>query len=246
MTKTYLTLIVSLTALGGCIEVQRAMNPNGAEAVDEHTFGPVVDDEDLEAGGDSEISDQSAQDGAADDDGHTHDADEVDDGHTHDADQTPEPVDDTPEPIDDAPEPDEGDEVEDDPPPTAQGGPPELSNTLVEVTTDSGLTFIDIEEGAGEHAVNGDLIRANYTGWLEADGTKFDSSFDRNTPFTFTLGTGQVIAGWDEGFLDMHAGGKRRLIIPADLAYGDRGQPAGGIPAGATLIFDVELVALNP
>ncbi|MFQ5490313.1 MAG: FKBP-type peptidyl-prolyl cis-trans isomerase [Phycisphaerae bacterium] len=129
---------------------------------------------------------------------------------------------------------------------TDQGGPPELADGLAEVTTDSGLTLIEIEEGTGGIAANGDVVEAHYDGWLESDGTKFDSSIDRGTPFTFTLGTGQVIDGWDEGFLDMKVGGRRRLIIPPTLAYGDQGQPAGGIPPGATLIFDVELLSLNP
>ncbi|KKK81854.1 hypothetical protein LCGC14_2809220, partial [marine sediment metagenome] len=83
-------------------------------------------------------------------------------------------------------------------------------------------------------------VVVHYTGWLESDGTKFDSSVDRGTPFSFTIGEGRVIGGWDEGLATMQVGGKRRLIIPPDLAYGESGQ--GPIPANATLIFDVELL----
>lgn len=107
------------------------------------------------------------------------------------------------------------------------------------VTTDSGLQYYDIEEGDGPTPETGQTVVVHYTGWLE-DGTKFDSSLDRGQPFSFPLGTGSVIAGWDEGLSTMQVGGKRQLRIPADLAYGDAG--AGTIPPGATLIFDVELL----
>jgi peptidylprolyl isomerase len=110
--------------------------------------------------------------------------------------------------------------------------------------TDSGLGIIDIEEGAGEAPADGQIVVVNYTGWLSEDGRKFDSSLDRGAPFEFTLGIGQVIAGWDEGVATMKVGGKRRLIIPSELAYGETGSPAG-IPANAELTFDVELLEIK-
>lgn len=88
----------------------------------------------------------------------------------------------------------------------------------------------------------GDVLHMHYSGMLE-DGTEFDSSLARNTPFTFTLGAGQVIKGWDQGLLGMCEGEKRKLVIPSDMGYGDRGAGAK-IPGGATLIFDVELVSI--
>ena len=106
--------------------------------------------------------------------------------------------------------------------------------------TASGLRYRDDTEGAGTEATRGKRVSVHYTGRLD-DGTKFDSSRDRNEPFAFTLGVGQVIAGWDEGVSGMRVGGKRTLVIPAALGYGSRG--AGGvIPPGATLLFDVELL----
>ena len=110
-------------------------------------------------------------------------------------------------------------------------------------TTNSGLQFQDLEVGTGAEAKPGDKVSVHYTGWLE-DGTKFDSSLDRNKPFEFQLGTGMVIKGWDEGVVGMKVGGKRVLLIPPDLAYGASG--AGGvIPPNATLKFEVELLAIN-
>ena len=107
-------------------------------------------------------------------------------------------------------------------------------------TTPSGLQYTDLTVGAGDPAQPGSTVSVHYTGWL-LDGTKFDSSVDRATPFEFVLGRGMVIAGWDEGVSTMNIGGKRELIIPPNLAYGDRG--AGGvIPPGATLKFEVELL----
>jgi len=115
------------------------------------------------------------------------------------------------------------------------------------VTTPSGLQIIDTEEGTGAVAKAGDTCVMHYTGWLYEDGrkgAKFDSSVDRGRPFTFPLGVGRVIRGWDEGVAGMQVGGKRTLIIPPDLGYGARG--AGGvIPPNATLIFDVELLEVK-
>lgn len=102
------------------------------------------------------------------------------------------------------------------------------------------LKIEDAEVGTGAEAVAGKAVTVNYTGWL-TDGTKFDSSVDSGQPFTFNLGAGEVIPGWDEGVAGMKVGGKRRLIIPAAMAYGEAG--AGGvIPPNATLVFDVELL----
>ena len=111
------------------------------------------------------------------------------------------------------------------------------------IETDSGLKYEELETGDGATAETGLQVTVHYTGWLE-DGTKFDSSLDRNDPFVFKLGMGMVIKGWDEGVAGMQVGGKRKLTIPADLGYGERG--AGGvIPPNATLIFDVELLAVG-
>ena len=106
--------------------------------------------------------------------------------------------------------------------------------------TDSGLKYEDITEGEGTVAGAGQTVTVHYTGWLE-NGSKFDSSKDRNDPFSFRLGGGQVIRGWDEGVAGMKVGGTRKLTIPPQLGYGARG--AGGvIPPNATLIFEVELL----
>jgi FKBP-type peptidyl-prolyl cis-trans isomerase len=108
------------------------------------------------------------------------------------------------------------------------------------VTTASGLKYVDVVVGKGASPVAGKTVKVHYTGTLE-NGKKFDSSVDRNEPFSFTIGVGQVIKGWDEGVMTMKVGGKRKLTIPAALGYGARG--AGGvIPPNATLLFDVELL----
>lgn len=111
------------------------------------------------------------------------------------------------------------------------------------VTTPSGLKYTDIVIGKGASPKAGKQVTVHYTGTLE-NGTKFDSSIDRNEPFTFIIGVGQVIQGWDEGVMSMKVGGKRKLIIPPKLGYGERG--AGGvIPPNATLLFDVELISVG-
>jgi FKBP-type peptidyl-prolyl cis-trans isomerase len=118
--------------------------------------------------------------------------------------------------------------------------PPETSGVT---TTDSGLQYEDLVVGTGAEAKVGDTVSAHYTGTLE-DGTKFDSSLDRNQPFEFTIGAGQVIKGWDEGVVGMKVGGTRKLTIPPDLAYGDQG--AGSIiPPNATLIFEIQLLEIK-
>ena len=110
------------------------------------------------------------------------------------------------------------------------------------ITTESGLKYEDLTEGTGTEAQAGKTVSVHYTGWL-TDGQKFDSSKDRNDPFEFALGAGQVIKGWDEGVVGMKIGGTRRLIIPPQLGYGARG--AGGvIPPNATLLFEVELLGV--
>lgn len=110
-------------------------------------------------------------------------------------------------------------------------------------TTMDGLKIEDEKVGTGAEAVTGKKITVNYSGTL-TDGTKFDSSYDRGTPFTFNLGAGEVIQGWDKGFAGMKIGGKRKLTIPPELGYGASG--AGGvIPPNATLIFEVELLKVE-
>jgi FKBP-type peptidyl-prolyl cis-trans isomerase len=111
------------------------------------------------------------------------------------------------------------------------------------IKTDSGLQYIELKEGDGAAAKKGDTVEVHYTGWLK-DGTKFDSSVDRKQPFSFKLGAGMVIKGWDEGVAGMKVGGKRKLIIPSELGYGKKG--AGKvIPADAELTFEVELLKIK-
>jgi FKBP-type peptidyl-prolyl cis-trans isomerase FkpA len=108
-------------------------------------------------------------------------------------------------------------------------------------TTSSGLKIEDEVVGTGAAAKSGDKVTVNYTGWL-TNGTKFDSSLDHNQPFSFTLGVGQVIQGWDQGVVGMKVGGKRKLTIPPNLAYGASGN--GSIPGNATLIFEIDLLSI--
>jgi FKBP-type peptidyl-prolyl cis-trans isomerase len=111
------------------------------------------------------------------------------------------------------------------------------------VTTESGLQYEDMVEGSGAEAQAGQYVTVHYTGWL-TNGSKFDSSKDRNDPFQFHLGRRHVISGWDEGVQGMKVGGTRKLTIPPELGYGARG--AGGvIPPNATLVFEVELLDVN-
>jgi FKBP-type peptidyl-prolyl cis-trans isomerase len=112
------------------------------------------------------------------------------------------------------------------------------------IKTESGLQYWDIVTGTGAVAKEGDRVRVHYTGWLTT-GKKFDSSLDWGRPFTFALGNGEVIQGWDEGISGMKVGGKRQLRIPGELGYGEAGSPDGTIPANATLIFDVQLLSVQ-
>lgn len=117
-----------------------------------------------------------------------------------------------------------------------------------EVTTPSGLKYIDQKVGTGDEAVKGATVDVHYTGWLYEGGKrtkKFDSSVDRGKPFSFKLGAGQVIKGWDEGVQGMKVGGKRELIIPPSLGYGSRDVGGGLIPPNSTLDFDVELLKVS-
>jgi len=121
-----------------------------------------------------------------------------------------------------------------------------LSSAMAEKAeheTSSGLKYVDLVTGEGRQPKKGKTVVVHYTGWLE-NGQKFDSSLDRGQPFSFRIGMGQVIRGWDEGVMSMRVGGKRRLTIPPKLGYGARG--AGGvIPPNATLIFEVELLKVR-
>lgn len=117
-----------------------------------------------------------------------------------------------------------------------------FSVTGSEITTDTGLRYVDEVVGTGESPSPGKLVRVHYTGWLE-NGTKFDSSVDRGQPLEFPIGVERVIKGWDEGVMTMKVGGKRKLIIPPDLGYGARG--VGPIPPNSTLIFEVELLGVR-
>jgi peptidylprolyl isomerase len=107
----------------------------------------------------------------------------------------------------------------------------------------AGLWYTDVATGQGAEAEPGRTVRVHYTGWLP-NGKKFDSSRDRGEPFAFTLGAGQVIPGWDEGVKGMKVGGRRKLVLPPQLAYGDAGAPPD-IPPAATLVFDVEVLDIR-
>ena len=111
------------------------------------------------------------------------------------------------------------------------------------VTTSSGLKYIDLKVGSGAAPQVGQTVSVHYTGWL-TNGRKFDSSRDRGQPYEFPLGQHKVVRGWDEGISTMKVGGQRKLIIPAELGYGNRGR-GDAIPPGATLIFDVELMGVR-
>lgn len=120
---------------------------------------------------------------------------------------------------------------------------PALGVDLSRMTkTPSSLYILDEQVGSGAEARGGQRVSVHYTGWLP-NGSKFDSSRDRNEPFGFELGKGKVIAGWDEGVAGMKVGGRRKLVIPAQLGYGARG--SGPIPPNSTLVFDVELLAIR-
>jgi FKBP-type peptidyl-prolyl cis-trans isomerase len=124
------------------------------------------------------------------------------------------------------------------------GFSPSLSvDTTAMTKTPSGLRYQDLAPGDGAEAKAGKNVSVHYTGWLP-NGEEFDSSRDGNRPFGFTLGAGQVIAGWDEGVAGMKVGGRRKLVIPPDLGYGTAGAPPD-IPPGATLVFDVELLEVR-
>jgi FKBP-type peptidyl-prolyl cis-trans isomerase FkpA len=121
---------------------------------------------------------------------------------------------------------------------------PELNVDLGRMTrSETGLYTQDLQEGAGDPVQSGRTVAVHYTGWLP-DGTKFDSSRDRGAPIEFVLGTNKVIVGWDQGLAGMRKGGRRLLVIPPDLAYGEEGR-RGVIPPRATLVFDVELVEIR-
>ena len=127
---------------------------------------------------------------------------------------------------------------------TLPSAKPQAAGNPKNVTTPSGLKYEVLKAGSGALAQSGRIVQVHYTGWL-TDGTKFDSSVDRGDPFEFPLGGGRVIKGWDEGVAGMQVGEKRKLTIPPELGYGQRGAGGGLIPPGATLIFEVELLQIK-
>jgi FKBP-type peptidyl-prolyl cis-trans isomerase len=126
----------------------------------------------------------------------------------------------------------------------ARGFSAELGvDTTTMTKAPSGLWYTDVAVGQGDVAEPGRTVRVHYTGWLPS-GKKFDSSRDRGEPFAFTLGAGQVITGWDQGVKGMKVGGRRKLVLPPQMAYGEAGAPPD-IPPGATLVFDVEVLGVQ-
>lgn len=126
---------------------------------------------------------------------------------------------------------------------SAATGQPTTAPSQSQPPAEASLKIVDEKVGKGTAAKTGDTVTVNYTGWL-TDGTKFDSSLDRNEPFSFTLGAGQVIEGWDKGVVGMKVGGKRKLTIPPDMGYGAQGAN-GVIPPNATLVFEITLLKIN-
>jgi FKBP-type peptidyl-prolyl cis-trans isomerase len=125
-----------------------------------------------------------------------------------------------------------------------ESGAPAAATGAAAPQNGSGLMIEEVKTGEGALATKGKMVSVHYTGTL-TNGTKFDSSLDRGQPIEFLLGAGQVIKGWDQGIEGMKVGGKRKLTIPPELGYGARGTPGGPIPPNATLVFDVELVAVK-
>ncbi len=126
--------------------------------------------------------------------------------------------------------------------PTTAAGIPPLPSVIQWHATPSGMQYADIATGRGPNPTEGQVVVVHFTGWLD-DGTKFDSTHDRKKPFGFPVGSGQVIKGWDEGVRTMQVGGKRRLVVPPQLAYGAKGVP-GMVPANSRLTFDIELLRI--
>jgi peptidylprolyl isomerase len=119
----------------------------------------------------------------------------------------------------------------------------DVSPTSPEVVTASGLRYVDLRLGSGDEAQAGKIVAVQYVGWL-GDGTRFDSSRDRDRPFTFRLGAGDAIKGWDEGLVGMKVGGKRRLVIPPDLGFGKQGV-GSVVPPGSVLYYEFELLGVR-